>query len=154
MADIVLEKNLGALVTVRDALDSTSIVAGGAGNNVVATGPGIDRFGFGVGSTVVVATRFFGGLGSGQTLAVQTTLQDSADNVTFADFASEASTVVGTGPSGGGLVRGQRGPSFDLTNARRYVRARVTPNLSRASTDTAELSAIAIFAGADRLPAA
>ena len=153
MADIVTQKNIGALVTIRDALDSTSITAGGAGDNTVATGPSIDRFAAGMPESAVFATRYFAGIGSGNTLTVQSTVQDSADNVTFTDFASEAATLVGTGPSGGGLVRGTRAFAVDLTNARRYIRFRPTPDLNRASTDTAELSAVAVLGGSDRLAA-
>ncbi len=80
-------------------------------------------------------------------------MQDSADNSAFTDFATLASAVVATGPSGGGQVVGQVPFAVDLTNARRYVRINFLPDMSATGTDTGIAVAVAGLAGFDRLAA-
>jgi len=59
---------------------------------------------------------------------------------------------VATGPSGGGTVTGTFEVDLSLAGAGRYVRAKFTPDMSAADTDTAALSAVMVLGGSDRLP--
>lgn len=179
MADIVLQKNIGALIDVKPVLPYLSWTAGGASDSVTWTGAAIDRGGFGVGAGGLAATPnplsmdvdvyYSATLGSGATLAFNFDLQSSPDNTTWTDYATVAAATIATGPSGGGTVSGiQRlvlaaaqnpnAPSgmagVDLNNAQRYLRLLVLPHLSRTGTDTAVIIGVGVFGGFDRLPAA
>jgi hypothetical protein len=179
MADIVLQKNIGALIDVKPLLPVLSWTAGGSSDSVTWTGAAIDRGGFGEGAGGLTATPmpysadvdiiYSATLGSGATLAFNFDLQTSPDNSTWTDYATVAAATIATGPSGGGAVSGvqrlvlsatanpnapSRMAGVDLTNAQRYVRLLALPHLSRTGTDTAVIVGVGIFAGFDRLPAA
>ena len=173
MADIVLQKNIGALIDLKPLLPVLSWAAGGGSDSVTWTGTSIDRGGFAGGPLSVgemplsmdVAVYYSAKLASGATLAFNFDIQDSADNSSFADFQTVGAATIATGPSGGGTVAGfQRMvvsnsnaptgmPGIDLTGARRYIRLLVLPHLSATVTDTAVITAVGIFAGYDRLAA-
>ena len=166
MADIVIQKSLGELVTPKAAASSLSWTAGGASDSVTWTGYSIDREGFSTGSlprTADAIIYYDATLGSGLTLAFTIDIQDSPDGTNWSDYATEAYTVVATGPSGGGHVAGVARaviassnkpvgtPGVDLKGARRYVRMNVIPHLSRTGTDTAVMVSVIEFAGFDQL---
>jgi hypothetical protein len=65
---------------------------------------------------------------------------------------SGSSAVVATGPTGGGTVTGTFEVDMNLGGAGQYVRAKFTPDMSAADTDTAALSGVLVFGGADRVP--
>lgn len=159
MTDQVVSKNIGALITVRDASTSNAITAGGTGDATTKTGISIDREGL-VGDSgslplsMVAGVLFDATLASGSTLSIQINVMDSADNSNFSTYASQANTVAATGPSGGGVVSGQQNFNVNLSTARRFIRVDYVPDLSRAGTDTAILRAVAVLAGFDRLAAA
>lgn len=173
MADIVLQKNIGALIDLKPLLPVLSWTAGGASDSVTWTGTSIDRGGFLGGPLSVgemplsadVSVYYSAKLASGATLSFNFDVQDSADNTNFSDYATVAAATIATGPSGGGTVAGfQRMqalgtnapsgmPGVDLTGARRYIRLLVLPHLSATVTDTAVITAVGIFAGYDRLSA-
>jgi hypothetical protein len=173
MADIVLQKNIGALIDLKPLTPVLSWTAGGASDSVTWTGTSLDRGGF-VGGPLSVGEMplsmdvdiyYSAKLASGATLSLSFDIQDSADNSAFSDFATEASLVVATGPSGGGTVYGVQRmvvsntnaptgmPGIDLTGARRYIRLLTVPHLSAGGTDTGVIGAIGVFAGFDRLAA-
>lgn len=155
MTDMVLQRNVGELITVRNGSTSNSLTAGGAGNNTTKTGIVIDRMALTSPDplSMVASVLFDATLASGSTLAVQVVVNDSADNSTFAAYASNSSggIVVATGPSGGGAVSGQVNLNVNLSSARRYIRIDHVPNLSRGGTDTALSRAVGVLAGFDRL---
>lgn len=158
MTDMVVGKNIGALVTHRNGSTSNSVTAGGTGNNTTKTGIKYDRQAVsgGVGSpplSAVASVDFDATLASGATLSLAITVSDSADNSTFAAYATNASAVVATGPSGGGAVSGQQNLNVNLSTARRYVRVDHVPVMSAAGTDTALTRASVLFSGYDRLAA-
>lgn len=176
MGDIVLQKNIAALIDLKALNSSLSWTAGGASDSVTWTGLSIDRGGFGVGAGGLAATPmpysmdavlyYQATLQSGKTLAVTFDLQSSPDNATWTDFATQTTTTIATGPSGNGTVNGvvrvqipnvnapSNMPGIDLTNAQRYLRLNVLPHLSATGTDTAVIAAVGVFGGFDRLPAA
>lgn len=166
MADIVLQKSIGELIVPKVLTKSSAWTAGGASDNVQFFGSSIDRMAMSTGSlarTLDVVVAWDATLGSGNTLSLAFDVQDSADNSTFADYATEAATTVATGPSGGGRVQGVTRlvvassdkptgtPGITIGSARRYLRFGLTPHLSAANTDTGVVQAVGIFAGFDQL---
>lgn len=148
-------ENIGGKIAVRRAAANTAVTAGGGGDATAVTGVVIDRAALGWPQSCVVAIPFTATLGQGETLSVAATLQSSeaSDLSSPATNGTLADGVVATGPSGGGTVTGTVELDVNLSGAGRYVRASFTPNLSRANTDTAALSAVIAFGGAIRLPA-
>lgn len=141
---------IGDAISVRRAAANTAATAGGTGDATAVTGVIIDRAAIGWARSAVVAIPFTTTLAASQTLTIAWTLQDGAapglgDAATFAT----ASSVVATGS---GTFTGQLEANVDLSGARRYVRLNFTPDLSASGTDTAALSAVLVFGGADRLP--
>jgi hypothetical protein len=168
MADIVLQKSIGELVDQKLFSSSLSWTAGGASDSVTWTGLSINRASFPTGSlprTLDAFVAYDATLGSGQTLALYFDVQNSTNNSTWTDYATEASTVVATGPSGGGRVTGvarmsvaandssrpSGTPGVDLNGAMQYIRCNVVPHLSRTGTDTAVIVVAGTFAGFDTL---
>jgi hypothetical protein len=154
MTDQVVSKNIGALVTVRAGSGSNALTAAGTGDNTTKSGIAIDREALGVGSlplSMVAGALFDATLASGKTLSVAITVSDSADNSSFASYATETAVVVATGPSGGGAVSGQHNLPVNLSSARRYIRVDHLPDLNATGTDTAITRAVAVLAGFDRL---
>lgn len=156
MVDLVTQHNIGALITERIASTVLSITAGGAGDNATFTGISFDREAFAQGSlpdSALFAALYDATLASGKTLSAGLGVQDSADNSAWSDFSTVASTVVATGPSGGGRVSGAVPFAVDLGPARRYVRVNVLPDMSATGTDTGFVVSAAAFGGFDRLGA-
>ncbi len=171
MSDIVLQKNVGALIDVKSILaPAYAWTAGGASDSVTFTSSSVDREGLSTGSmprSCDIDVFYAATLGSGQTLSLYLEVDSSPDNSTWTALISEASTVVATGPSGGGAVTGVArmtvqttsdnptpGPGVGLGNAQRYLRVLGVPHMSRTGTDTAQIQAIGlVLGGFDQLPA-
>ncbi len=164
MSDIVLQRNIGSLIDVKALSTPLSWTAGGAADSVTFTGTSIDREGFSNGSlpkSVNVDVIYSATLGSGNTLAISFEIDSAPDNSTWTPFATEASAVIATGPSGGGVVSGvtrmtlpsAASAGVNLDAAQRYLRTLFVPHLNRAGTDTAIIAALGVFAGFDRLQA-
>lgn len=153
---VVLQHDIAALAAIRRLSDKADATAGGAGNNTLVDGYSLDREGFAGGSlpnTALLGILFTATLAATKTLSIAVDVQHSADGSTWVDYATQAATVVATGPTGGGTVTGQLPFGVDLTGANRFVRVNFTPDLSATATDTAELIACGAFGGFDTLPA-
>lgn len=148
-------RSIGDLIAVRRAAANTAATAGGSGDNTEVVGVTLDRAVLGFPQSAVVAIPFTATLAAGATLSIAWDIDEgNASNLSDAAvLASAASAVVATGPAGGGTVTGTFEANVALSGAGRYVRLNFTPNLSAANTDTAALSAVMVFGGADRLPA-
>jgi hypothetical protein len=168
MSDIVQLKSIAELIDEKSLFKSLSWTAGGASDNAVWTGDSIDREAFATGSlprSLDAVVAYDATLASGATLALAWDLQDSPDGTNYSDLVTEASTVVATGPSGGGRVHGvsriviadankpMGTPGYGIGGARRYVRVNVTPHLSAAGTDTGVIAGVGVFGGFDQLAA-
>lgn len=166
MADIVLQKSIGELVDEKALASYLSWTAAGASDAVTWTGIAIDREGFATGSiprTMDAVVFYDATLSSGKTLSLTWDVQEGPDGSAWSDLATEAATVIATGPSGGGRVVGVArlaSPSADkptgtpgigLGPARRYIRLNVVPDLSATGTDTAVIASVGVFAGFDQL---
>ena len=147
-------RNIGSLVKVARAAANAAATAGGTGDNTAVTGAIIDRLSVGTPQSAVLAIPYTATLAEGETLSIAYTVQSgNAANLSDATTLTSAdSAVVATGPTGGGTVTGTFEVDVSLGGAGRYVRANFTPDLSRANTDTAALSAVLVLGGMDRLP--
>lgn len=153
MADIVLQRNVGSLVTVRRATLSGTATAGTTGDATTVTGQTIDRAAIGMPLSAVFATLWEATLTNAKTLSIATTIQHSANDSDWTDYATEAATIVQTAGSSTAF-KGQHGLNVDLSSAKRYVRMNWQPDLSHTGTDTSIAVGVAVFAGEDRLAAA
>lgn len=145
---------IGDFISTARAAANTAVTAGGAGDNTAVTGVIIDRAAHGFAQSCVVAIPYTTTLAAAATLSIGYTVQ-TGENSGLSDattFNSAASAVVATGPGGGGTVTGVFEVNLPLIGAGRFVRVNFTPDLSAANTDTAALSAVVVFGGADRLP--
>ena len=155
MSDIVIQRNIGAMVSVKRATAAVALTADGSGDATAVTGVTIDRFALNMPMSLVATTVGEGTLASGATLSLLTNIQHSADDTAYTSLTSEASIVVLTGASGGSVASGfSHSVAVDLSSAKRYVKICPTPDLSAAGTDTAVLRVVAVLAGENPLPAA
>ncbi|WP_420415918.1 hypothetical protein [Marinovum algicola] len=146
-------RDIGALISCARVIANTSLTAAGSGDNTEVTGSIIDRYAIGTPQSAVLAIPFTAALDEDETLTISYTINDGAES----DLGDEAelttgSVVAATGPSGGGTVTGCVEIDLFIGGAGRYIRPDVTPDLSRGATDTAAISGIMVFGGADRLP--
>jgi hypothetical protein len=156
MTGIVNQLDIASLVKSVTAVKSSALTAAGSGDATTVTGITIDRLSFS-GSDVPLTAQFIAAfdatLASGSSLSVGITVQDSADSASWSAYATLASAIIATGPSGGGEVYGQATLGVSLRSARQYVRMLFTPDLSRAGTDTAVGMGVAVLSGFDEVPA-
>lgn len=147
-------RNIGALISVMRAAANTAATAAGSGDNTAVTGAIIDRMAIGNPQSAVLAIPYTATLAAGETLSIGHMVQEgNAANLSDAETLQTAdAAVVATGPVGGGTVTGVFEVDVPMAGAGQYVRANFTPDLSASGTDTAALSAVLVFGGADRLP--
>lgn len=144
-------RDVNSEITIRRVAANTAATAGGAGDNTAVTGVIIDRAALGWAESVVVAIPFTTTLGASATLTLAYTLQHGED-AGLSDATTLATATGNVVATGAGTVTGTFEAGVSLRGARRYVRLNFTPDLSAANTDTAALSAVLVFAGANRLP--
>lgn len=152
------QHNIGAFGDLVRLTDHSTAVAGGSGDATTVTGNTTDRVGFGssgMPQSGLMGVIFETTLASGATLSIGYAVQDSADASTWADYqtATSIGAVYATGPSGGGVIKGQANVQVDLTNARRYIRFNYLPDLSAGGTDTFYGDGVGFLGGTPRLPA-
>jgi len=135
------------------ALTSTSVTAGGSGDNTEVDGASLNKATIGFkAESVVFEVRVRAPLGAPETCIVTANLQDSANGSSWADITTPAVVLTLTGPGGGGTVTGVARLGYDLNKARQYIRIQATPDCSRANTDTAVMGAgVAIFGGLQQI---
>lgn len=148
-------RNIGALITVMRASANVAATAGGAGDNTEVVGAILDRGKIGFPQSCVLAVPFSANLAAGETLSIGGVIETgNEDDLSDAsDLHVVESSVVATGPAGGGTVSGTLEVMAPIMGAGLYLRAKFTPDLSAADTDTAALSSVVVFGGADRIPA-
>jgi len=151
MTDMVLQKNVASLLTLRPASGFVSVTAGGAGDAVAVNGIIIQRSLIGMPYNAALVLAYTTTLSASQSLSFTVAkIQDSADGVTFADY--QAFAAPGSVATGAGTVQSVVELAADLRGARDYIRAVFTPDLSAGATDTATIIGLWAFAGFDRLP--
>ncbi len=143
--------SIGQYISEAGIVTPFSATAGGSNDAVAQNGAVIDRTLFNNPLSCVVVGIAQSTLTATKTNTVSIKLQDSADGVTFADFGSAPANLVqnATGANVGQIIG-----KYNLTAARRYIRAVMTMDLSNTTTDTAIGAAIVILGGEAELPAA
>ena len=140
-----LGRDDAALLTARHCAVETSLTAGGAGDNTEITGAQLDlRDDFGTkrfGSLTLVLTAR-ATLAAAQALALKAVrFEHSDDATTWSDVEPGQTLLTLTGPAGGGTLTGAAVIGCNLLEAKRFVRAKFTPDLSAGATDTAKMTA-------------
>src|SRR5262245_58225162 len=139
------------------ALIPATITAGAGNDNVEVAGPAFDRQTAGreFARTCVLVIYGVATIAAGQSLTITANVQDdtaSAFNGTPAQVGDVLPvTTVLSGAQTNGKFRVEHG--VDLHPARRYIRARVTANLTATGTDTVSLTAVFILGGQQQYPA-
>jgi hypothetical protein len=135
------------LIRTRFGRANTTATAGGSGDNTQNDAAWIDRHDF---YSLKVVVNWTTTLAATETLSLAAVFRDATSDA-GAGAASYgptvASTVVATGPAGGGTVTGTTEFDLDLAAAKAFVQARITPDLSRGATDTAAYSVVYVLAG-------
>lgn len=156
-----LGKNIAGEIGAAYALASTSLTAGGGGDNTLITGTSIDT------SSALVAPSLYpknfnsvafviagtATLTAAKGITITALIEDSADGSSWATLVA-SSTIVSVTSAGGGTVTFSGKVGVSLDTARKYVRVKVTPDLSNTATDTATVFGVAVFGGPDTLPVA
>ena len=157
MADMVLQRNVGALGDLVRLSDHATSTAGGTGDGTTVTGNTVDREGFSTGSmplSALMGVIYEATMATGRTLSIGYDVQHSPDNSTWTDYQSATYQVVATSVVGAGTpLKGQFNVAVSLGSAQRYVRFNYTPKCSNSQTDTTYSDAVGFFGGFDQLAA-
>jgi hypothetical protein len=135
--------------TLSRAAAAGRLLAGGTGDNTEIVGPSINL------ATLPArpASAVFEIVGRGvlaatATLVIAAEVEGSSDGTNWVDLVASATVLTLTGGSGGTteLGAGRIGVDLIQSNAS-FIRLKMTPNLSAASGDTAEVASVAVFDG-------
>jgi hypothetical protein len=161
--NLVVQRNIGAIIELARAGAASSLTAGGAGNNVAVTGATIDRqnvsgagsagqpYGGSMPLSALFGMAFTASLAAGKALTGALTVNHSPDGSTWTPLQTIAATQAALSAAGG-TVNGQLNFQISLTSAQRYLQFVWTPNLTAASVDTASIFPMLAFGGFDHLP--
>lgn len=140
------QHNIGAYVVV-----ATSVAPQAASASV--NGSGIDRFAHNLPLSCVLHQVLGADSGSPSSFSVQTKLQHSPDDSTWADYdAPGSSTVAETAALT--AVSTENSVAIDLSSADRYVRAVTTISFTGGTSPTIDVAADIVFGGEPLAPAA
>ena len=148
-------KNLRKFFNSVFALTSTAVTAGGTGDATEITGATIS---LATQSRRVASVEFEipvrAVLSATETIVVVGKIETSPDNSTWTALATNATLLTLTGGSGGTTETGVARIGCDvMQNNYQYIRVKVTPDMSKANTDTAVVGAgVAILASSDQQP--
>jgi hypothetical protein len=131
------------------AIYGGTLTAAGAGDATEVTSDGIDTDGFGSG-VIVIAGRT--NTASGQTLKFTVKVSESDDNSSYGadDVVANAVTVVNGAASAQNFVY-----EVDVKlveRRKRYVKIKITPDISTGSVDTAQWGAALVMGGSVTAP--
>lgn len=139
---------IGAMIKAFKLYGATQTAAG-AGDNTEVTTSSVDRSGYGSGVFVFAGRS---NAATNETLKLTLKISDSDDDSTFSADTTlkSAVTVYSGGASAGNFVYEV---DIDLAKYKRYIRFKLTPDLSASGTDTAQWGAAFIAGGAVTKPA-
>ena len=132
-------------------------VAGGAGDGIEADGDWITVPDEAQGAALLIV--WSATLGQGQTFSLAAKAQDALDTAGagaahFMAASDLPSTVVATGPAGGGTVNGVTKLRYgDIRSHRGVLRSQVTGDLSAGAADTFNYTVLWAFGGVREIPA-
>jgi hypothetical protein len=147
-------RSLAAELFPAYALAEETVTAGSGGDGAAINGVEIDTESFPTRfNNVTAVVPVEAELGEGETATVVAKIQTrEASDGDWADIAGAEAQIVLTGGDGGTTERGVLKVGADMAFAARRLRVVVTPTLSASATDTAAVSAMALFAGAEAVP--
>jgi CO dehydrogenase/acetyl-CoA synthase delta subunit len=145
------------LSIVKAAANLSAVAADGSVDNVAVVGFIIDRSTYNFPQTVCLALPYTVTLASGKKLFIKSAKVEHGDAANLSDTADYAALEDSTGTAvATGAVTASKGTkkyNVHLGGAKRYIRFDFTPDLDASGTDTAEVSAIAIFGDEPIYPA-
>ncbi|TCU34157.1 hypothetical protein [Rhizobium azibense] len=148
--------NGGAFARSARGSGNNTATAGGAGDATEVNGAYQSRMSDnGIALSAKLIVSFTATLAAGATLTFAGNFQDAltSGGSGVADFGDAvAATVVATGGAGGSTETGTFEIDVDLSGAREYIRAQITPNLSAGATDTCAWHMDYVFFGDHRQP--
>lgn len=146
-------RNIGDVIKVLRVGANIAATAGGSGDAAEVTGAIFDRLAIGTPSSGVLAVSYSATLAEGETLSLTYSVEEGAESdLSDAETLKSGTVVLATGDTGGSTEAGVAEVDVKLAAGGRYVRVDLTPDLSAGSTDTAELAAVMVCGGMDRLP--
>lgn len=151
--NISAQRDIGSYLSSVNALIANTVTAGTGADGAEQNGLWNSHIGFLSGKLVIAYSAT---LAQAETLTIAANLQDATAlaGTGAADYGDAfAAAVVATGDTGGSTENGTVELNVDLSSARGYVRAQVTPTLSAVGTDTVDLAAILVLGGAAEYPA-
>jgi hypothetical protein len=141
---------------LRYGFPNTAVTAGGAGDATALNGAAFNTAAQDQRYEAIMAAVFITtALGANETLAVTGLWQDSANGSSWATLRDDGAIAALSGGAGGATVTAGAKSSLSLdqvSETRPYVRYVVTPNLSRAGTDTAAIGGGYVLSGAHSMP--
>lgn len=148
--------NGGAYCRTARGTGNNAVTAGGSGDAVEVSSLWQAREGDkGIAMSAKLIISYTATLAVGETLSFAGNFQDdvAGDGNAAADYGEAfPETIVATGETGGSTETGTVEIDIDLASARGYIRAQVTPNLSRGATDTAAWHMDLVFFGDHHQP--
>ena len=148
--------NGGAYARSARGSGNNTATAGGTGDNTEVNGAYQSRMSDkGIALSAKLVISYTATLAAGATLTFAANFQDAlaAAGTGVADYGDLVpATVVATGDSGGSTETGTFEIDVDLSGAREFIRAQVTPNLSASGTDTCAWHMDYIFFGDHHQP--
>lgn len=150
--------NIGAYVKGMRGFANTAVTAGGSGDNTLITGVAVDRSLADYPRSCVVSVSYTTTLAQAATMTFKTAKIETDDDVAFGTatdlvtLESSTGTVIETGGTGGSTNTGCKDYDVDLSAAKRYIRVKLTPDLSASGTDTAALACVVTLGPGAQLP--
>jgi hypothetical protein len=149
-----LGRNDAAYFTAVFAAAETAVTAAGAGDNTEITTAHLDlrdQFGTTRFTSLTLTLAAIATLSANRSLDLKAVrFQHSDDATTWEDVKPGTTVLSLTGPAAG-TVTGAADMGCNLAEAKRYVRAKFTPDLSATATDTAKVSAVYMLSGASEI---
>lgn len=149
--------NGGAFCRTARHSGANTATAAGTGDATAVTGLYVDRTQTDAGPflSAKLVINWSATLAATKTLSLAAQFKDATDasGTGVANYGTAiAAAVVATGPAGGGTVTGTTEIDVDLSHAREFFTADITPDLSATGTDTVAWSASYVLFGAKSQP--
>ena len=138
MADMITQRNIGALVALVTSIAPESSSGGTINGNAV------DRSLHGLANSCVLHQMVGAVSGAPTTLAVQTALQHSPDGVTWIPFQINAAPQQTAALA---AADSENGVAIDLTTAYRFIRPEMTVTFTGGTTPSALVAADLVLGG-------
>lgn len=143
---------------VRRFAANLAITAAAGQDGQAQTGIIIDRYDAKGSNFMVVVFPYTATLADTKVLKFSSVLVEHSDAsdlsgaATFCTCVDTTPATIATGKTGGTTETGCKSYSVPISGAKRYLRLKYTPDLDASGTDTAALSAVAIFDPPQYLP--